>query len=92
MWKMGDNNNTYFLGYLEGWIDRMHAKHITHRKNSTTILQYLIPGLEVECFLLKRYKNNTSDHLKDSTHYTGTMISDPIVGDGVKHEDSFDLP
>ena len=65
----------------------MHAKHITHSKNSTTILQYLIPGLEVECFLLKMYKNNTSEHLKDNTHYIGTMISDPIVvGDGIKQE------
>lgn len=71
----------------------MHEKHITHGNNSTTILQYLIPGLEVECFLLKMYKNNTRDHLKDNTRYIGTMISDPIVvGDGVKQEGSFDLP
>ena len=71
----------------------MHAKRITHSNNSAIILQYLIPGLEVECFLLKMYKNNTSDHLKDNTRYIGTMISDPIVGgDGVKQEGSFDLP
>ena len=71
----------------------MHAKHITHSNNSAIILQYLIPGLEVECFLLKMYKNNTSDHLKDNTRYIGTMISDPIVvGDEVKQEGSFDLP
>lgn len=44
----------------------MHAEQIAPSKNLVSVMLLLcfIPGLEVECFLLKMYKNSINDHMK----------------------------
>ena len=75
----------------------MRAKQTVHSKDSINVvllLQCLIPGLEIECFLLKMYKTTQTVTWRENTPYTGTMISDTTVVGGVGKQEcsSFDLP